>query len=59
MIFVGEMIMFIEIWIVYIFEKGHEWEKCLTCKQMAHDMANRCDVQTSFIWKKIKIKFLK
>ena len=44
MIFVYEMIMFIKIWIVYMFEKGCKWDMCLSYGQMAYDVANRYNV---------------
>ena len=30
-------------------EKGYEWEMCLGCRQMACDVANRCNVQIDFV----------
>ena len=30
-------------------KKRYEWEICPGCGQMAHDVANRCNVQTNFI----------
>ena len=39
-----------------MFEKGYEWEMSQGCRQMAHDVVNRCYVQTNLIKKMKKMK---
>ena len=41
---VNKSTVYIEIQIVYMFENGCAQEMCLGYGQMAHDVANRCDV---------------